>query len=231
MGLHVKNEIVDPEEDGVARGIQTTLSREIRLGDQFRTVAAAAIAYSRDEKWGYVAAVVLSATNWSVVFRQLLKMPVTRPYEPDLLGFREGPLLLEALVRLPREPDLILIDGSGIAHPRKFGLACHVGLALEHPTVGITKYWPLGCKQAKCTVARRRGSKTALLHETSGDRLGYEVYMQDNTDPVYVSPGHRVSLDDAVSVALRCTPWHRLSEPIRAAENAANEHRLEQEKT
>jgi deoxyribonuclease V len=231
VALRVRNEIVAPANDDAAKDLQTSLSRVLRLGDQFRTIAAASVVYSRDGQWGYVSAVVLSTSNWSVVYRQQLKMQVERQSEPSLLGFGEAPLILEALVRLPGEPDLILVDGTGIAHPRKFGLACHVGLALEHPTVGVAKYWPPGCAQTKATVPHRRGSKTALLHEVSGDRIGYEVYTQDNTDPVYVSPGNRVSLDEAVSLALRCAPWHRLPEPIRIADHAVNEYRRGQEGT
>lgn len=225
MALRIRNEIVDPVDDDAARELQTRMHRDLRLGNHFRTVAAADVAYSLDDEWGYVAAVVLSTTNWSVVHQQRLKMKVERRYEPGLLGFREAPLLLEVLVRLPGEPDLILVDGTGIAHPRKFGLACHIGHALDHPTVGVAKLWPPGCDDSKVVVPRRRGSKRALLHDPSGDRVGYEVFTQDNTNPVYVSPGNRISLDEAVSFVLRCAPWYRIPEPLRAADHAANEYR------
>lgn len=229
MALHIRNEIVDPDDEETARQLQERLSRELRLGSGFRTVAAADVAYSRDDEWGYVAAVVLSTTNWSVVHRQRLKMKVTRPYQSGMLGFREAPLLLEALLRLPREPDLVLVDGSGTAHPRRFGLACHVGYALDHPTVGVAKNWPAGCDGRKASVPRKRGTKSALLHDPTGAKVGYELFTQDETNPVYVSPGNRVDVEGAANFVLRCAPWFRLPEPLRAADQAANEYRREEE--
>jgi deoxyribonuclease V len=144
-----------------------------------------------------------------------------------MLGFREGPLCIEVLKKLVVDPDLILVDGTGIAHPRRFGLACHVGYTLDFPTVGIAQTWPSGCRQTPATLPKKRGSKAALLHDPSGDRVGFEVYTQDNTEPVYVSPGHRVSVEDAVSLVLRCSPWFKSAEPLRRARQLANTFRDE----
>lgn len=229
MTLRVKREIVDPGDDEKARQLDVALSRDLRFGEAFRNVAAADIVYSRDEKWAYVAAVMVSTTTWTVVSRQQLKMQAAPRYEPTLLGWREAPLLLEALVRLPLEPDLILVNGTGTAHPRKFGVACHVGLALDHPTVGVASLWPSGCVRTRTTIQPRRGSKTALLHETSGERLGFEVYTQDNLEPIFVSPGNRVSVEEAVTYVFRCAPWHRIPEPLRAAQTAVHDFRHQQE--
>jgi len=225
--LEVRNKIASPKSDEEAHEIQVRLAREIRLGERFRTVAGVDVAYSRDDKWGYAVAVVLSTTNWSIVHSQRLKLPVTRGYESGMFGFREAPLLIAVLTKLVVEPDLILVDGNGIAHPRKFGLACHVGYTLDFPTVGIAKTWPSGCRKSPATVSKKRGSKTALLHDPSGDRVGFELYMQDNTNPVFVSPGHRVSSDDAASFALRCSPWFKNPEPLRQADQLANAFRDE----
>lgn len=227
--LHIRNEVPDPQTPEEAHETQQRLARELRFGDRFQTVAGVDIAYTKDDKWAFVAAVVLSTTNWRPVSQQLVKLPVTRPYESGMLGWREAPLMLEALTKLPIEPDLIVVDGNGIAHPRKFGSACHIGYALEHPTVGVAKTWPPGCKDIPATVEKRRGNKTALLHDPSGDKVGHQVYTQDNTNPIFVSPGNRVSVDEATNLVLRCTPWYRLPEPVRAANEAAAKFRHEDE--
>lgn len=228
--LKVRNEIDDPTTEDQAQEIQMRLARELRFGDRFQTVCGTDIAYSKDDKRAYVVAIVLSTNNWRPVAEQRLMLPVKRPYEPGMLGWREAPLMLEVLTRLPLEPDLIVVDGNGTAHPRKFGSACHIGYSLEHPTVGVGKTWPPGCQDIPATHLKRRGNKTALLHHLSGDKIGYQVYTQDNVKPIFVSPGNRVSVDDAANLILRCSPNYRLPEPIRAANEAANHFRHESEK-
>lgn len=225
MALRIKNEILEPGSDKDAQELQIRLHRELRLGGGFRTVGAVDVAYSKTNETAYVAAVVLSTSNWQVVSQQRLKMKVQGAYEPDMLGFREGPLILDALTHLAIEPDVILLNGTGTAHPRQFGLACHVGYALEHPTVGVTTTWPPGCVQKETIPVHRRGTKVALLHETSGGRVGYEVYTQDNANPIYVSPGDRISLDDAASVVLRSALFYRIPEPLKVAGQVASEYR------
>ena len=227
--LRVRNEIPDFETPEEAHEIQTRLAREIRYGDQFKYVAGVDVAYSRDDERAYAAAVVLSTTNWSRIAEQRAVLPVSVRYDPEMLGWREAPAILEVLLQLPIEPDLILVDGNGTAHPRKFGLACHVGYALDHPTIGVATTWPSGCRDTPAFFSKRRGSKAALLHGLSGDRVGYEVYTQEGIDPIYVSPGNRVSVDDAVSLVLRCAPWRRIPEPLRHAEEAAAEFRKNKE--
>lgn len=227
--LKVCNEIGEPASRDEAHGVQVQLSRKLRLGDRFQSVCGVDIAYSKDDKRAYVVAVVLSTTNWKMIAEQRLCLHVTRPYEAGMLGWREAPLMLQVLTKLPLEPDYIIVDGCGTAHPRKFGSACHVGYALDHPTIGISKTWPPGCRDVAATPRKRRGDKTALLHELSGDKIGYQVYTQNNTNPIFVSPGNRVSVDDAASIALRCSPHYRLPEPIRAANEAANKFRHEGE--
>ena len=223
--LRVRNKIGLPATTEERQELQTRLSREVRLGGQFRHVAGVDVAYSSDDKWAFVAAVVLSTNNWSVVHSKCARLEVPYPYEAGMFGFREAPLLLDVLESLAVEVDLVMVDGNGLAHPRKFGLACHVGYALDFPTVGVAKTWPPGCQKTPATMAKKRGSKSALLHDPSGDRVGYEVYTQDNTNPIYVSPGHRVSVDEAASFALRCAPNFKNPEPLRQADQLANQFR------
>lgn len=226
--LKARNHVASPTTVAEAHEIEALVARCLRLGDRFRYVAGVDVAYSRDDKWAYAVATVLSTTNWSVIHTQKVKLPVTHPYDPDMLGFREAPLMVAALTALALEPDFILVDGDGIAHPRGCGPACHVGYTLDFPTIGIAKTWPRGCGRTHASVSKKRGSKLALQHETSGEKLGFELHVQDNAEPVYVSPGHRVSVDDAVSIALRCTPWFKAPEPLRQAEQLANAFRDEE---
>lgn len=221
------HEVPFPKSTEEGHEIQTLLARSVRLGDRFRTVAGVDVAYSRDDTWAYAVAVVLSTTNWSMVHSQRVKLGVPWAYESGMLGFREGPLAVEVLTRLAIEPDLVLVDGCGVAHPRRFGLACHVGFVLDFPTVGVAKTWPAGCRQVAATIPKKRGSKAALLHDPSGDKVGFEVHMQDNANPVYVSPGYRVSVEDAASLALRCSPWFKTPEPLRQADQLARAFRDE----
>jgi len=224
--VRVVRDVPEPTSAQDAERIQVELARAVRLGDTFRNVAGVDVAYSRDDQRAYVAAVVLSTTNWKVVHEQRVAMPVRHGYEPGMLGFREGPLMLAALVKLAVEPDLIIVDGCGTAHPRRFGLACHVGVSLDHPTVGVAKTWPPGCVDVKAQIAGQpRGAKAALVLQSGGHRVGYELFTQPNTRPVYVSPGHRVSVEEAASLVLRCAPFFRKPEPLRAADQAANAFR------
>jgi len=219
--LDPRNIIGEPESPEDAREIQIELARELKFGTQFRNVAGVVVRVSKDDKRAYVAATVVSTTNWRPISQQLKVFDVERPYDPELLGWRVGEFMVGTLRHLPVEPDVIFVEGNGIAHPRKFGLASHVGYRLDHPTIGVAPLWPRGCRELPATVEKRRGSKTVLLHELSGDPLGHQVYTQINEDPIFVSPGHRISVDEATNMALRCSPWFRMPQPILEAEKAA----------
>lgn len=145
--MQVKVAIPDPSDGAEARDVQSSHAKLVRLGMRFRNVAGVAVAYSADEMEACVVASVLSTTNWKTVHEQRATLPVQRPRDPEMQGFREGPLMLAVLARLAVEPDLILVSGDGVAHPRRFGLACHVGVALDHPTIGVSSLWPPGTKR------------------------------------------------------------------------------------
>ncbi len=142
--------------------------------------------------------------------------PVDFPYVPGLLGFREVPALLAACRELAREPELFLVDGHGLAHPRRFGIACHLGVELDRPSIGCGKTLLVGEHR---TPARSRGSRTQLRHR--GEVIGACLRTQDGVRPLYVSIGHRIDLAAAVRIVLRCARRFRLPEPIRAADHAA----------
>jgi deoxyribonuclease V len=146
--------------------------------------------------------------------------PVRFPYVPGLLSFREIPALLAAIEQLDVLPDVILCDGHGIAHPRRFGLACHLGLWLGQPTVGCAKSLLYG---QHADPALERGSVASLVGGEQG--IGAVVRTRTNVKPVYVSVGHLISLSDAVEIVLNCASRYRLPEPLRAAHRMAKSGR------
>ncbi len=138
------------------------------------------------------------------------------PYVPGLLSWRELPALLDALARLSTRPDLVFADGQGLAHPRRFGLACHLGLAIDLPTLGCAKSLLRGRHEP---LEPQRGARAPLLDR--GQLVGMAVRTRDNVTPLYVSVGHRVTLDEATDYVLRCCTRYRLPEPSRLAHVAA----------
>ncbi len=139
------------------------------------------------------------------------------PYIPGLLAFREGLLLVSALRRMQREPDVFIFDGMGQIHPRRMGIAAHLGLWLGRPTVGCGKTHFIGEYQEP---AREKGSRRPLMHK--GEQLGVVLRTRANVKPVYVSVGHLADLESAVDLVLTCTTRFRLPQPIREAHNAAS---------
>lgn len=164
------------------------------------------------------AAVLLAYPGLEPVEHVLVERPVTFPYVPGLLSFREVPALLEALDRLSAAPDLVLCDGHGYAHPRRFGLACHLGLWLDVPAIGVAKSRLTG-RHGEPGPAK--GDLAWLLTGSGirpGERIGAVLRTRERVKPVYVSAGHRVSLRTAVTLTLAYTARYRLPEPTRLAD-------------
>ncbi|MNX97927.1 Endonuclease V [compost metagenome] len=148
-------------------------------------------------------------------------MRLTMPYIPGLLSFREIPILLEAWERLEHSPDLVVVDGQGRAHPRRFGIASHLGVLLDRPTIGCAKSLLTGVPGE---LAPERGSLAPLM--AGHEQVGYAVRTKDRVNPVYVSCGHRVSNETAARWVLACARGYRLPEPTRQAHLASNALRL-----
>ena len=140
------------------------------------------------------------------------------PYISGLLCFREGPAVLDALAKLSPQPDLLIFDGQGIAHPRRFGLASHIGLLLDKPSIGCAKTRLIG---SFSEPGRKKGSYTHL--KDHDETIGAVVRTRDGVKPVYVSIGHRVDLLDSIRIVLQCCGRYRLPEPIRRAHQLARE--------
>lgn len=183
-----------------------------------RTVAGLDVSVRRGETTCRAGAVLMTVEPLAVVARARVERPVPFPYVPGLLSFRELPVLLEALARLPEPPDVLVLDGHGRAHPRRFGLACHLGVWADLPALGAAKsilcgtHGPLG---------RARGSTAPLVHR--GETVGVALRTRDGVRPIYVSVGHRLDLATAVALALRLAPRYRLLDPIPEAHRLVNE--------
>lgn len=206
---------------GEARELQSELARQVCLtpmGHRPLTVAGLDCALGRDGQRIFAAAVVVSLPGLEVVETAEAVIPLQFPYVPGLLSFREAPACLEACQRLRHTPDLFMVDGQGIAHPRRLGLAAHLGLFLGRPTIGCAKSRLVGIHQQP---ASEKGKYCPLLDERTGEVIGAVVRTRTNVRPVYVSPGHECSLADAIAWTLRCTTRYRLAEPIRLAHHMA----------
>jgi len=140
------------------------------------------------------------------------------PYIPGLLSFREGPVLQEAFEKLRAEPDVFMFDGMGIAHPRRIGIASHMGLWLGRPTIGCGKTLLCGRYQ---NLGAEKGSAAPLIDK--GEAIGVALRTRTGKNPIFVSPGHLADIPTSAELVLRCSPKYRLPEPIRLAHKAAGE--------
>ncbi|TCC33489.1 deoxyribonuclease V [Kribbella sindirgiensis] len=186
------------------------------LGTTPRYVAGLDVAYEGDRL--AAAVVVLDGESLAEVDRAVVRGETTFPYVPGLFAFREVPALLAGLEQLGTTPDLLVCDGQGLAHPRRFGLACHLGVLTGIPAIGAAKTTFVG---SHGELARERGATAELVDD--GEVVGAAVRTQDGIKPIYVSVGHRVTLPTAVAQVLRLTPHYRLPETTRLADRACRE--------
>jgi len=208
---------VTPRE---ARAIQERLRRELvpddRLG-RIRRVAGVDVAFPERGRATRAAVAVLDAVSLEVLEQAVVTRATSFPYVPGLLSFREVPAILDALAELGTAPDLLLCDGHGLAHPRRMGLACHLGLVADIPAAGVAKTLLVGDHEG---VPDERGAWTALRHE--GETVGAVLRSRAGVRPIYVSPGHRIGLSTAVDRVMRCTTRYRLPETTRRADRVAS---------
>lgn len=208
-----------------ARALQTDLAgRVCRTGaiEAPRTVAGLDCAFSRDKQRIVAAVVVQSLPDLRVIATARAVLPVTFPYIPGLLSFREAPVCLAAIEKLDLEPDVFLVDGQGIAHPRRLGLAAHLGLFLDRPTIGCAKSRLIGTYRKP---GREKGRHTWLY---DGDEvIGAVLRTRTDVRCLFVSIGHRCDLPAAIRTVLQCTTRYRLPEPTRLAHQAVTHWRKE----
>jgi deoxyribonuclease V len=205
---------VTPHE---AREIQDELApRVVRAGDLAAVQLVAGIDVSVRDDLARAAVVVDSWPDLKVVETRLATMPIPFPYVPGLLSFREAPAISEACQAVECTPDLLIVDGQGIAHPRGLGIASHLGLLLELPTIGCAKSLLVG---THAPIGEAVGTWAPIVYR--GETIGAALRTRAKVKPVYVSIGHRISLDSAVHWVLACCRGRRLPEPQRHAHAAA----------
>jgi deoxyribonuclease V len=205
---------VTPEE---AIAIQHSLRDKVSLTPDLGEVKLVAGVDISAKDVARAAVVLLSYPALEVVEVALSEKPLNFPYVPGLLSFREGPAILASFEKLTRWPDLVFFDGQGVAHPRKFGIASHIGVLLDLPTIGVAKS-PLAVQGPE--PGPDPGDRTPWRNR-KGETLAAAVRTKARTKPLYISPGHKMDLETAVGYVLATTRGYRLPEPTRQAHNAA----------
>jgi deoxyribonuclease V len=218
----MKNGFVHPWdlEPAAAMALQREWRARLILVDRLgpvRRVAGIDVGFEEDGVVTRAAVAVLSYPGLELLETALARRPTTFPYVPGLLSFRELPAVLDALERLREAPDLLLCDGQGIAHPRRFGIASHLGLLVEVPSIGVAKSRLYGRHDA---VPEARGAWTPL--RAADEIIGAVLRTRTDVKPLYVSPGHRVSLETAVDYVMGCCTRYRLPETTRHAHRLAS---------
>jgi deoxyribonuclease V len=168
------------------------------------------------------AIVVLRYPDLTPIEAAVESTPLVFPYIPGLLAFREGPAVLAAWSQLQDKPDLLMFDGQGIAHPRGVGIASHMGLWLERPTIGVAKSRLYG---QHGEVGAKRGDRADLL-DKNGNLIGAVLRTRERTNPLYISPGHLMDVPHAVEFVIACCAGYRLPEPTRWAHKVAGGEKL-----
>jgi deoxyribonuclease V len=222
MSLPLENLTSIAKEEAIT--LQESLRSQVILHNdlgQISYVAGVDVGFENQDSISCAAVAVLRYPELILHEHRLVRMPTTFPYVPGLLAFREVPVVLEALSQLKTKPDLLLCDGNGLIHPRRFGFACHLGVVSNIPSIGVAKTPYVG---EHSPVGSHRGEWEPIYdnHEV----IGAALRTQTNVKPVYVSIGHRISLESAIAYVLECTPKYRLPETTRWADHIASGHNL-----
>jgi len=211
-----------PEARELQRELAERVVVEDRLPRTVRLVAGVDVSYERHGDLFFAGVVVLSLPDLVVIEEAGASDRVSFPYIPGLLSFRELPVVLAAFRRLRTVPDAVLVDGQGIAHPRRLGIASHLGLWVNLPTVGCAKSRLCGDHTAP---GRQRGDVVPLILE--GSPVGAVLTTRDNVKPLYISPGHQTDIASSVELVLACGTRYRMPEPTRLAHHLTNRLRIE----
>lgn len=198
-----------------AVALQKSLSGKVQLvelKEHPKTIAGIDCAFSGDKKRIFACVVVLKLPGFELIEMKSAVQTLTFPYIPGLLSFREAPACIAAVEKLENEPDAFIIDGQGVAHPRRFGLACHLGLFFNKPTVGCAKSRLIGSFE---DPAPEKSSFSSL--RDGRETIGAVVRTRTNVKPVFVSVGSKCLLKDAIKMVLDCTTKYRIPEPARLA--------------
>ena len=199
--------------------------------EQIKKVAGVDISYFKDrnEEWGVSCAVLWNLTNCKMENHCFAEDVIKFPYKPGFLGFRECNLLAQAINKLPETPDIIMCDGHGIIHPKRFGEAVQLGLALDVPTFGVAKNPFIGYSEWK-TLKREKGKKvpvwaydTKKATDSPQELIGNALCLNDRMKPIFISVGYKVTLNLAIRIALKTTKKHRQPEPLYLVDNLSRQ--------
>jgi deoxyribonuclease V len=215
-----------------ARELQTRLACKVKFTPLKRNpklVAGIDCAFSKDGRRIFAAVVVLRVPEFELVETASASRKVTFPYIPGLLSFREAPVCIAAVDKLRRQPDVFIIDGQGIAHPRRLGLAAHLGLFFDKPTIGCAKSRLTGIYEEppleKGAFTLLKGKKN-VKREAQYETIGAVVRTRTNVKPIFVSVGNKCLLKDAINTTLACAVKYRLPEPTRLAHKLVGKLKL-----
>jgi deoxyribonuclease V len=210
---------------GEARELQKQLASRVRFNRikrEPRIVAGLDCAFSKDEKTIFAVTVVITLPDFKLIETTSAARKVEFPYIPGLLSFREAPACIAAIEKLKMKPDIFIIDGQGFAHPRRFGIASHIGVLVNKPTIGCAKSRLTGSFNEP---GRRKGSFNSLTDDE--EIIGSVLRTRTDVKPVFVSVGHKCTLQDAIRIVLKCTARYRLPEPSRLAHQLVSRIKLE----
>ena len=210
-----------------AIAIQKELRKKVRiesLNTTIRYIGGADVSMNMFAVKGFAGFVVLSYPDLELVDHSVSEESINFPYIPGLLSFREIPMLLKAWDNLANKPDLVIVDGAGIAHPRRLGIASHLGLLLEIPTIGCAKSLLTGVYDEP---GDEPGDYSMLYDKYNrSETIGAVLRSKRGVKPLFISPGHMITLRESVEIVKNCIKKHRLPEPTRFAHNTVNEYRL-----
>lgn len=214
-------------------GPQEAILIQERLADRIEScplpltpklIAGADLAFDKESNRAYAGVVVLQYPSLEIIHEYTLQDTVNYPYIPGLLSFREAPILIKLFKKISPAPDLILFDGHGTAHPRRLGLASHLGLYLNCPTIGCAKSRLTGSFQEP---GIKKGS-ISRLYDKQSQTIGSVLRTKDGCKPIFVSIGHKIDLHSATQWTLNCTTHYRIPEPTRLAHNLVNKFKASQ---
>ena len=211
--------VVQPDKAiALQRELARRIIREDRVGE-VRCIAGVDMAINEETNMARAAVVLLSYPELEILERHVYEEPIRMPYIPGLLSFREIPCILGAFAQLKQQPDLVMVDGQGIAHPRRLGIASHLGLWLELPTIGCAKSILTG---HHAPLSEEAGAWVPL--RADGEAIGAVLRTRAHVKPIIVSSGHRISLETSLRYVLACCRGYRLPEPTRQADKLSKDN-------
>jgi len=190
-----------------------------------KLIAAVDTAYGHNSETIYAASVVVTFPEIEVIEKTFQYDKVKFPYIPGLFYFREGSVIIKALTKIQAEPDMLIIHGHGITHPRRCGMASHIGIGFNKPTIGCARKLLVGYHQQ---LPLSKGSFQAII--MNNKKVGYAFRSKDKVKPIFVSPGHLCAVDEAKDIMVKCLRGYRFPEPLRLAHLFANKYKRHMEK-